>query len=245
MKKRQYMQNIILLSLCIVIDLFGNVMAAKAQSTDYTTLVSQIDHFARAEVTAQFDYWIDLLWDELKDPPPKEQAEMGTPFIYYDASRTSAQNASCYYPVIVRNEIIGVINAVFYDGSWTLSITDTDNDFRRLNEINYPKTEVLFYIEGDQVIAETEEASVPFTALLDDGKTTRAQKKFSKLSFREKCQEIVRNTKNLGKEKQAGGNEKNIAWVEKSSYMLSLSFAVVIIIFILLLRKRRTAKPAN
>lgn len=210
----------------LYIALFSGTIIVDAKNNDYTTMQSQVNDYAQDKVTAQFDYWIDLLWDESGDKltEKKENAVLGSPFIYYDPSQADYQNASFYYPVVVKDEIVGVIHAVFYDGNWTLSVTDTDNDFKKLNEFDYLKTEALFYVVGNQVMMETEEAAVPFTSLIEDRKNTKAQQKFSKLSYREKWKEIVQNTRKFEEE----GQTEEIS--EKIN--LKYPFSIIVLIFV-------------
>lgn len=215
--------------------MFSYVSVVKAEESDYILLEKQINSYAKNEVDRQFEYLVDLLWDDLDTgiSDKKEKAQLGNPFFYYDAGNKSNQNSDFYYPVMVEEKVVGVIEAILYEGNWTLSITDAKNTFKQLNEIDYTQEKPLFYIIGDDVIMETEESSVVLTTLLESNRKNFLQKRFSSKSYEEKLEEIVKNTKTFSENGQGKrDNQKLLA----GGIVVAV---VVVIIFMVLVRRRK------
>lgn len=173
--KKKIILGIILL--CII----TNISFSRAEEPNYELLVKQINNYAKEEVENKFESMASLLWDDpdIEISGRKKEAQLGLPFIYYDANCGSNQNMDFYYPVMVKGKVVGIIEAILYNGDWTLSITDINNDFKQLNDIDYNHDQPLFYTMGSDVFMETAKFCIKFTNLLDSVKETSLQKEFS------------------------------------------------------------------
>lgn len=178
---------------------------ADFSKSEYKLLEKQINYYAKKEVEDKFESMADLLWDDpdMDISGKKEEAQLGSPFIYYDANRKSNQIMDFYYPVMIKGNVVGIIEAISSNGNWTLSITNVDNDFKQLNEIDYNQEQPLFYVIGNEVFMETAKSCKEFTYLLDNTGETSLQKKFSLKSYEEKMEEIVQNTKSFNEDSQS------------------------------------------
>lgn len=240
---------------CIVLFcIITNISFSRAEESDYELLVNKINDYAKEEVENKFESITTLLWD---DPDTdisgkKEAAQLGNPFIYYDANRGSNQNMDFHYPVMIKGKVVGIIEAISYQEDWTLSISDINNDFKLLNEIDYNHEQPLFYILGSDVFMETAKSSIKFTNLLDSAEETSLQKEFSQKSYIEKMKEIVRNTKNFHdgsqglKAAKASQEEKTDSHSIKNNsqnfaegkWLYASIVVIILIIIAVLLRKK-------
>lgn len=171
----------------LVIEIQGNL---KKQSLKYAKTVFKED--------------VPDLWEE--HMPKKlfktKQIILGEPFIVYEPNDQTRQLLWVIYPIFKQGKGIGELQVYCNDGDdWGFQLSDSpfpSETGEMLNKIGYQKNNVIFYKQGNKVIAESRDGNWVYDTLLD-GYISQNEKEFARKTWLEKAKEIKKNTEELVK----------------------------------------------